>query len=77
MDDSIDADYRKAIGDIIMWNIPVIRNEDDWPTRKKYSPKKLFENKEDLTETKMIVHGYLGHKASKEMDQFFTVGEVN
>ena len=29
-----------------------------------------------MTETKMIVHGYLGYKASKEMEQFFTVGEL-
>ena len=35
LDDNIDADYRKAIGDIIMWNVPVIRSIDDWPTRKK------------------------------------------
>ena len=76
LDDNIDADYRKAIGDIIMWNVPVIRSIDDWPIRKKYSPKKMFENKEDLTETKMIVHGNLGYKASKEMEQFLTVGEL-
>ena len=70
LNNNIDAEYREAIGDIIMWDTPVIKNKDDWPTRKKYSPNRLFENKEDLTETKMIVHGYLGSKASKEMEQF-------
>ena len=45
LNDNIDADYRKAIGDIIMWNVPVIKSKDDWPLRKKYSPKKVFENK--------------------------------
>ena len=29
-----------------------------------------------MIETKMIVHGYLGYKASKEMEQFFTHGEL-
>ena len=36
----------------------------------------MFDNKEDLTEMKMVVHGYLGYKASKEMEQFLTVGEL-
>ena len=67
LNDNIDGDYRKAIGDIIMWNVPVIKSIDDWPKRKKYSPKKLFDNREDVTETKMIVHGYLGYKVSKEI----------
>ena len=39
--------------------------------------KSTFDNKEDLTNMKMIVHGYhLGYKASKEMEQFLTVGEL-
>ena len=36
----------------------------------------LFRDKENLVETKKIVHGYLGYKASKEMEQFFTKGEL-
>ena len=68
LNDNIDAVYRDAIGDIIMWDAPVIKNKEDWPSRKKYSPNKLLENKEDMTETKMLVHGYLGYKASNEME---------
>ena len=33
--DNIDVDYRKAIGDIIMWDVPVIKSINDWPERKK------------------------------------------
>ena len=47
-------------------------NEDAWPARKKYSFKRIFKEPEDMLETKMIVHGYLGNKASKEMEQFFS-----
>ena len=36
----------------------------------------MFENKEDMAEIKMLVHGYLGYKASKEMEQFLTEGEL-
>ena len=36
----------------------------------------LFRDSEHLIETKMIVHGYLGYKASKEMEHFFTHGEL-
>ena len=36
----------------------------------------LFSEPEHRIETKMIVHGYLGYKASKEMEQFFTTGEL-
>ena len=57
LNNNVNIDYRKAIGDVIMWNVPVIKSKDDWPSRKKYLPKKMFENKEDLTKTKMIVHG--------------------
>ena len=68
LSNDIDAEYREAIGDIILWDTSVIKEKEDWPTRRKYSPKKLFENKEDMKETKLIVHGYLGYKASKEME---------
>ena len=76
LNNNIDAEYREAIGDIIMWDTPVIRNKDDWPSRRKYSSNRLFENMEDMTKTKLIVHGYLGYKAGKEMEQFFTEGEL-
>ena len=59
-----------------MWDVPVIKGEDDWPRRKKYSTKIIYENEEDKKNTKLIVHGYLGQKASKEMEQFHTEGEL-
>ena len=31
LDNSIDAKFREAIGDVILWNIPVIKNKKDWP----------------------------------------------
>ena len=74
--DDVDVVYREAIGDVIMWDTPVIKSNDDWPSRKKYVQKKMFDSREDLTEMKMVVHGYLGYKASKEMEQFLTVGEL-
>ena len=73
---NIDEKYRKAIGDVILWDTPVITNKDAWPTRKKYLFKEIFREPEYMLETKMIVHGYLGNKASKEMEQFFSHGEL-
>ena len=76
MDNSIDAKFREAIRDVILWDIPVIKEKKDWPQRKKYPPNIIYENEEDVKDTKLIVHGYLGHKASKEMEQFLTEGEL-
>ena len=73
---NVDEKYRRAIGDIILWNTPVIKDKNGWPERKKYSFMQLFSDPEHRIETKMIVHGYLGYKASKEMEQFFTTGEL-
>ena len=70
-DMSVEEKNRRAIGDIILWNAPVIKDKDGWPKRKKYSFIQLFKDPEHRIETKMIVHGYLGYKASKEMEQFF------
>ena len=72
----IEEKYRRAIGDIILWNTPAIIDENSWPKRKRYSFIQLFSEPEHRIETKMIVHGYLGYKASKEMEQFFTHGEL-
>ena len=38
LDNNIDAEYREAIGDIIMWDTPVIKSKDDWPSRKRIHP---------------------------------------
>ena len=52
---NIDKRYRRAIGDIILWNTPVITDKDGWPTRKKYLFMQLCEDPEHIIETKMIV----------------------
>ena len=44
--------------------------------KKGYRSRKMYSSDEELSEMKMIVHGYFGKKASKEMEQFFTVGEL-
>ena len=76
LDDNIDILFREAIGDVIMWDVPVIKDNNSWPSRKKYLTRKMFTSKEDFSEMKMVVHGYLGYKASKAMEQFLTVGEL-
>ena len=37
-------DIREAIGDIILWNVPVIKEKKDWPQRKRYSTKIIYED---------------------------------
>ena len=34
---NVDEEYRRAIGDIILWDTPVIKDKNGWPERKKYS----------------------------------------
>ena len=41
-----------------------------------FKTKQIFSEPEELIETKIIVHGYLGNKASREMEQFFSEGEL-
>ena len=36
----------------------------------------MYSSNKDLSEMKMIVNGYFGYKASKEIEQFFTIGEL-
>ena len=45
---NIDEKYRRAIGDIILWNTPVINDNDGWPTRKKYSFMQFFRDPEHM-----------------------------
>ena len=52
LNNSIDAKYREAIGDVILWDIPVIKEKKDWPRRRRYLPKMTYENEEDMKETK-------------------------
>ena len=34
LDINVDVEYGKAIGDIILWDTPVIKDKDGWPSRK-------------------------------------------
>ena len=63
-----DKVFREAIGDIITWDVSLIDNDESWPSRKKYITRKMFPNNEEYSEMKMVVHGYLGFKASKEIE---------
>ena len=37
----------------------------------------MFSSNEEFSQMKMVVHGYLGFKASKEIEQFMTTGELH
>ena len=50
-DMNVDEKYLRAIGDIILWNTPVIKDKDGWPKRKKYSFMQLFKVPEHRIET--------------------------
>ena len=41
----VDKEIRENIGDIILWDVPLIKDENDWPKRKKYSTKNVYERK--------------------------------
>ena len=31
----------------MLWDVPLIKDENDWPHRKKYSTKSVYEDEED------------------------------
>ena len=72
LSNNIDAEYWVQRSNWRHYHVGHTCHKEDWPSRRKYSPNKLFENKEDMAETKMLVHVYLGYKVSKEMEQFLT-----
>ena len=72
----VKKEIREAVGDIILWDVPIIKDKDDWPQRKRYSTKYVYESDDEEEKMKKIVHGYLGEKASREMEQFQTEGEL-
>ena len=49
---NIDKECRKAIGDVILWDTPVMTNRDAWPSRQKYSFMQIFNDPGELLETK-------------------------
>ena len=67
---SISKECNKALSDIILWDIKVITSKDTWPSRYCHSFIQLFSDPKERIETKALVHGYLGNKASHEMEQF-------
>ena len=68
LNEDTDKVFREAIGDVITWDVSLINNDKNWPPRKKYMTRKMFSGNEDFSEMKMVVHGYLGLKASKEIE---------
>ena len=67
---SISKECSRAIGDMIIWDTPVVTSRDTWPSRYHYSFMQIFSDPKEKLETKTLVHGYLGNKASREMKQF-------
>ena len=58
----VKKEIREAVGDIILWDVPIIKDKDDWPQRKRYSTKIVYENDDEEEKMKKIVHGYLGER---------------
>merc|ERR1711872_1041779 len=54
------------IGDIIRWDVTIIKQRTEWPKRRKFSSTMIYKTIEEEEKMKRIVHGYLGRKASKE-----------
>ena len=67
---------RLSVGDIISWDVPIIKHKNDWPQRKRYTKRIIYGSDEEEEKMKRIVHGYLGRKASREMEQFHTKAEL-
>merc|ERR1711873_281342 len=74
--DNVSKSVGLLIGDIIRWDVTIIKQRTDWPKRKKFSSTMIYKSIEE-EEKKRIVHGYLGRKASKEMEQFHTKAELH
>merc|ERR1712198_361336 len=75
--ENVSKDVRLLIGDIIRWDVRIIKRQDDWPIRKKFSTTMIYGSIKEEEKMKRIVHGYLGRKASKEMEQFHTKAELH
>ena len=64
----VTKEIRESVGDMISWDVPIIKNKKDWPERKRFTTKIIYESDEEEEKMKRIVHGYLGEKASREME---------
>ena len=56
------------IGDIIRWDVEIIKRRTEWPKRRKISSTMIYRTIEEEEKMKRMVHGYLGRKASNEME---------
>merc|ERR1711893_71503 len=65
------------IGDIIRWDVELIKRRSEWPKRRKFSSTMIYRTIEEEEKMKRMVHGYLGRKASNEMEQFHTKAELH
>ena len=43
----VKKEVREAVGDMILWDVPIIKSRNDWPQRKKFTPKIIYENDEE------------------------------
>merc|ERR1711873_34459 len=73
--DIVSKEVGLLIGDIIRWDVTIIKQRTEWPKRKKFSSTMIYKTIKEEEKMKRIVHGYLGRKASKE--QFPTSPEPN
>merc|ERR1711872_547275 len=64
--DIVSKEVGLLIGDIIRWDVTIIKQRTEWPIRKKFYSTMIYKTIEEEEKMKRIVHGYLGRKASKE-----------
>ena len=50
----VEIEIREAMGDRILWDVPIIKNKDDWPQRKRFSTKIVYENEDEEEKMKKI-----------------------
>ena len=72
----ISDDCSRKLSYIIKWDVKMIKEDNSWPERQKYSFIKQFSSSKEINESKALVHGYLGKKASSELEQFMTESEL-
>merc|ERR1711872_410709 len=75
--DIVSKEVGLLIGDIIRWDVEIIKRRTEWPKRRKFYSTMIYKTIEEEEKMKRMVHGYLGRKASKEMEQFHTKAELH
>ena len=51
----ISKEIRLLVGDIIRWDVQIIKQKDDWPKRKRFSTKMIYGSLEEEEKMKRIV----------------------